>query len=317
MNLIYYSRISAVVAATALATATSYAGTIFQHNFENAPNPGTAVTAVADLGTPAVGSFSFSGSPVGGIGGNRQALAVGNAGNIANMTQMATNSVAFTGVFPETMVADSGGGDLVYVDFASPGEFTAGANTEISFNMASFGNNNTGQFKYQFVRGLDAADNEVFEMLIVSGSGQAQRQVYARGALDDSTTLAAANNGTPDGQLLADTFTFGLNGTNVANGSPSGLYEISILLEDGMVTYDIGATGGSVNQSAVNGTALPVNSAATSISRLEFSSVWNSAVDGQNKGYWVDNIVATTIPEPASGMLLLAAFLGIAVRRRG
>lgn len=316
MNPINFARSFLLVAAMALATATSYGATIFQHDFQNAPNPGTAVTAVADLGAPAAGSFSFSGSPVGGIGGNRPALAVGNAGNIANMTQMATNSVTYSGTFPESMVADSGGGDLVFVDFASPGGFTAGASTEIGFNMASFGNNNTGDFKYQFVRGLDAADNEVFEMLLVSGSGAAQRQVYARGALDDSTTLTAANNGTPDGQLLANNFTFGLNGTNVANGSPSGLYDISILLENGTVTYDIGATGGSVNQSAVNGTPLPVNSLATSISRLEFSSVWNATVDGQNKGYWVDNIEATTIPEPTSGLILLAGLAGIATLRR-
>lgn len=302
----------------AMTTANCLGGTIFQHDFQNAPNPGTAVTAVADLGAPVAGSFSFSGSPVGGIGGSRPALVVANHTNavIANMTEMATNEVATGAVFPVTVVADSGGGDRVFADFDSPGTFTGADKTEISFNMASFGNNNSGQFKYQFVRGLDATDNEVFEMLLVSGSGQGTRQVYARGGNDDETTLASVGAGTPEGQLLANNFQFGLNGTNVANGAPSGTYTISILLENGMVTYDIGATGGSVNQSAINGTALPINSSATSISKLEFSSVWAAGSSPGNKGYWVDNIVATTVPEPTSSILLLAATSAVAFLRR-
>lgn len=285
-------------------------GTIFEHDFENAPTTPTAVTAVGDLGAPAAGSFSFSGSPVGGISNARPAFAVSNGGSPPNMTQMAINSVTPSGVFPETLVADAGGGDRLFADFSSAGGFTAGAKTEISFNMASFGNSNTGTFKYQFVRGLDAADNEVFELLLVSGSGAATREWYARGAGDDSTTLTAANAGTPDGTLLADGFQFQFNGTNVANGRPSGVYQVGILLEDGMVTFDVTGSGGSFTNTAANGMAMPVNSAATSISRLEFSSVWNSAVDTQNKGYWLDDLTATTIPEPTSALLGLIGLTG-------
>ena len=305
-----------------LSVGISSATTIFSHDFENAPNPGTAVTSVADLGAPAAGSFSFSGSPVGGIGGSRPSLAVGNrVGNpINNMTEMATNSVVTSFTYPETVVADSGGGDLVFADFASPGGFTGGDSTTISLNMASFGNNNTEQFKYQFIRGLDASDNEVFELLLVSGSGALIRQVYARGADDDSTTFSAAGSGTPEGDLLANNFAFNLNGTSVSGGRPSGTYAFSIVLENGTVTYDIGTTGGGFTTTATNGTALPINSGATSINRLEFSSVWNASADGQNKGYWVDDIIATTetvaIPEPSSSLLLLASASVLAFRNR-
>lgn len=292
--------LTALIAAFALVAfgASSSAQTIlFDHNFSNAPTPGTAVTSVADLGTPAVGSFSFSASPVGGIGGGANpALAVAHSGNVANLTDMVENSVTYSGTFPETMVADAGTGDLVYVDFDSTGPITSGTTkTDISFSMNLFGTNNSGSFKYNFIRGLDASDNEVFELLQIGGSGGGTRQWYARGAADDETTLTAANAGTPEGQLLANGFN-ALVSTNVANGRPADAVSVGISLSSSMVTFDITATDGSGTPTAVNGMALPINSGATSISRLEFSSIWNSTVNGQNKGYWVDDLFATTNP---------------------
>ena len=313
-----------LIAAIATA-ATANAEMIFSHDFENAPNPGAAVSGVADLGSPSVGSLAFSGLPFGGIGGTRPAFALGhNPNGLANMTQPAANSVEFDAIvdpvnfsFPETKVADAGSGDLLFAEFDAPGRFAGpGESTEISFVWASFGNNNTAQFKHQFVRGLDSAGREVFELLLVSGSGAAIRQVYARDADDDSITLTDANNGQPEGILLANEFGFNLNGTNVAGGRPSGGYTVSITLENGMVTYDIGASGGAFTNTAANGAPLPVNSAATEVTRLEFSSVWNASVDGQNKGYWLDDVHASTVPEPVGALLAVVAATAALGRNR-
>ncbi len=286
---------------------------IFDHDFENAPTPGAAVTGVSDLGAPVAGSFSFSDAPVGGIGGNvndgRFALAVGHNGNsdVASMTEMVSNAVAFSAdVFPDTQIIDAGGGDRVYADFAGNGAFTDGESTTISFLTANFGTSNTGAMKYNFVRGLDANDNEIFELLFVSGSGGETREVFARGADDDSTTLSALNAGTPEGTKLVESVSFQLNGTNVAAGRPSGMFAASITLENGAVTYDLSVTGGDIVTTADNATtAFPVNSAATSIARLEFSSAWNLNVEGQNKGYWVDDIFAdaTAVVDDPGGFL--------------
>ena len=271
---------------------------VFDHNFDNAPSTGSAVTSIADLGAPTVGSFAFSGPAIGGIGGTNTALAVGHNGNtnIANMSEPADNTVVYSGVFPETQVADAGTGDRLFLDFSSPADITSTSfSTDISFSLGMFGNSNTGSFKYTFVRGLDSSDNEVFELLFVNGSAGGTREFYARGASDDSTELTASNTGTPDGQLLAEGFG-SFNSTNVANGGPNSAYLVDISLSSSMVTYDISATNGSGTTTAVNGSALPINSAATSISRLEFSTIWNDAVNGQNSGYWLDNAFAIVTP---------------------
>lgn len=289
---------AACLTLTVIASSSSAQVTLFDHNFDNAPNPGTAVTSVSDLGTPSAGSFSFSGSPVGGIGGgSNPALAVANSSNgITNLTSSVENSVSYSGTFPETMVADAGSGDLVYLDFDSAGPITSvTTETNISFNMNLFGTSNSGAFKYNFIRGLDASDNEVFELLSISGSGGGTREWYARAAGDDETTLTAANAGTPDGALLAENFS-ALLSTNVANGKPANSVTVDISLSSGMVTYDISATDGSGTATALNGTALAINSAATTISRLEFGSIWNASVNAQNKGFWIDDVFASTSP---------------------
>ncbi len=284
--------------------------TLFDHDFANAPSPGNAVNSVSDLGAPAAGSFSFSGSPVGGIGSSnttRRALAVSHRefGDVDNMTEMVRNTVVFSVInFPDTQVADSGGGDRVFADFATPGGFTGGASTSISFRLANFGNSNTSAFKYSFVRGLDASDNEVFELLFVAGSSSGTREVFARGANDDETTLALNENdvlvGTPEGTKLVDSSSFNLNGTDVATGRPSGTWMANLTLANGVVTYDIGADGG-VASTADNGvTGFPINSSATSIAKLEFSAVWDSLANEQNKGYWIDEILAETSSGAAS-----------------
>lgn len=293
------------------------------YGFGAAPNPGTAVTSLADLGSPGIGSFSFSGSAFGAIGGTRPAFAAAHRsnGSIANMTQMAANSVDYGTDFssPVTRVADAGSGDLFFADFATAGGFTGNQRTQIDFNIGSFGNSNTTSFKYTFVRGLDAANNEVFELLFVAGSGGQIREVFARGADDDSTTLSSSGDpsipdtATVEGTKLIDSSSFGFNGTNVANGRPSNLWNVSIVLENGGVTFDIGG-GGVITPTANANDVFGINSGATSISRLEFSSVWNSTVDDQNKGYWVDDIGAFSVPTPGTALLLGLGM--VATRRR-
>lgn len=315
-----------IALATALLTSHASAVLVFSHDFQDGTNG--EVTSAGTLGTPAAGNFSFSGSPVGSIrsnpAGTVRALAVGHSSNnVANMADMQSNTATYSGSFPETQVADAGGGDRVFANFSEAGSFTgAGESTSISFRTASFGNSNTGAFKYTFVRGLDSSDAEVFELLIVAGSGSATREAFARGPSDDSTTLTAASSGTPQGTKLVDAAAFGLNST----GNPPSMWNIGITLENGMVTYDINAAGG-VTSTASNGTALPINSAATDLAKIEFSSVWNASVDAQNKGYWVDDLVVNAtpvmaaIPEPSSLLAfgLISTVLGSSVgwRRRG
>ena len=298
-------RFFAVAAVVGVGASASAQTILFDHDFEDAPNAGSAVTSVGDLGTPNVGSMSFSGAPIGGIGGTRPALAVGfNANGISNMTLPTENSVTFDAIvdpenfsFPETQVADAGSGDRVFADFATPGTITSSSvSTDISFSFGHFGTSNTGSFKHTYIRGLDASDNEVFELLFVAGSGNLAREWYARGPSDDSIELTAAGAGTPEGQLLAEGFGGAFNSTNVAAGRPAQAMLVDISLSNSMVTFDIGSTNGTGTPTAINGMALPINSGATSISRLEFGSVWNANVNGQNNGYWIDDLFATTTP---------------------
>lgn len=271
------------------------------YGFGSAPSTGTAVTSVSDLGNPGVGSFSFSATPFGGIGGARASFAAAhrNGNAIGNMTQMSANGVSFGADFssPVTRVADAGSGDLLFANFAGAGGFTDGARTQINFSLGSFGNSSNTSFKYNFVRGLDANDNEVFELLFVAGSGGQTRDVYVRGADDDSTTLSSTgdpsspNTVSVEGTKVIDSSSAAFNGTSVASGRPTDLWNVSIVLEDGGASFNIGGNGTIVATSEA-GDVFPINSAATTIAKLEFSSVWNSAVDGQNKGYWIDDIGA-------------------------
>jgi hypothetical protein len=277
---------------------------IFNHNFNNAPAPGTAVTSAASLGAPVTGTMSFSGPAVGGIGGGANpALAVATnfntttlaASTVPNMTAMAEAAVTFGTTYPDTQIVDAGLGDRVLANFASPGSFTGGQRTEVNFNLAGFGTSNTGNFKYQFVRGLSPTNQEVFELLFVNGSAANTRAVYARGATDDQTTQTSASVGAPEGTLLANNFSDGLSGTSVSGGVPAGMWDVDIVLENGQVSFNIGATVGTLTAAPANNTFLAINSAATQIAKLEFSSAWTTAIAGQNRGYWIDNLFALTV----------------------
>lgn len=303
----------------------SGSGGVAAFTFNSAPQGGAAVTSVGDLGNTGFGNFSFSGSPFGGIGGSQKAFASAHnsSSTIANMTQMAENSVSFGSDFssPVTRTADAGSGDRLFANFETAGGFTNGESTNISFDLANFGNSNPFDFKYTFVRGLDSSGREVFEMLFIAGSSAKAREVYTRGADDDSTTLTASGPGagataTPEGTKLIESTGFGVNGTNVANGRPSGRWVVNIELADGKVNYDVGVSGGALGETAFNGTSFDINSDATSIARLEFSSVWRDTANGQNKGYWVDNIFATTtIPAPSAIAVLALGLVGARRRR--
>ncbi|MEM1183765.1 MAG: hypothetical protein AAGI53_02070 [Planctomycetota bacterium] len=291
--------------------------TVFQHGFNNQASG--VINAASDLNA-FIGSYSFSGNAFGGISSTRPAfVAAHNSNGVAGVNQMAINNVDFGTDFtsPVTRVADAGGGDRLFADFTQAGEFTGGSVTDVRFRLGSFGNGNTGGFKYNFVRGLDDMGNELFELLFVAGSSGQIREVFARSADDDSTTLTDANNGTPEGTKLVESSSSAFNSTN-ATTRPQQMWDVDIIIEDGMVNYTIGGPGNVLTTTAMDG-SFAVNSSATSISRLEFSSVWNSVADGQNKGYWVDDIFVQTDIIPSPGVLSVAGALTIlaARRRRG
>jgi autotransporter-associated beta strand protein len=276
-------------------TTTQAATTLFSANFDAATAGAlgtTASTAAATLNAgTATGTWSFpAGTGFGAISGsgNKEAVFAHNTSAISGMTVMPENGVAMGGTYPVTKVVQAPGtapAPLV-ANLAVPGAFTGNNSVNISFNVGSFGQSDTVGFKYFFVRGLDASGNEVFDLLWVQGSTSATSQIFARSATDTSTTLATSSSGTPQGTLIASNLASYASYNSAAVGTlPASLLPVSITLTNGQVTYVI--NGGTPATFAVN-------SGATSISKLEFSEVWNSSkVDAQNAGFWLDNISVT------------------------
>jgi len=286
------------------------AATIFDANFDDSPfvtaSSQNAVTAVTDLGTPNVGAWSFNNLPVGRIAVNSdstdKAFAVGRASDsegIPNMTEMAYVGVTF-GPLPDTEVADSGAGDVVKAVFSQPGRFSlAGEQTQIKFDWGCFGNNDSVNFKYCFVTGYDSSGRQVFELLFQAGHTAVDRNLYARNAADASTTVYNTSTGVPQGTAIVT----GISDINMNSIGlkPSDLLKVTITLTNNQVTYGIdrGTLGNTLT--------FNLNSAATNITELRWSAIWNASKPNENKGYWLDNVNVNYITDsslPADHLIL-------------
>ncbi len=269
-----------------------------------------AVTGAGSLNAgTAVGSWSFQNADAGYAGGisagTDKAAAFANDSNdaLADMSELDTVSVAFGTTYPETKTVDPSlaGVTKVIANFSVAGGLTGTDSTAISFDWGVFGTSNTGAFKHSYVRGLSSTGQEIFELLLVSGSSDGIRNIYARQAGDDDFTLTAANAGIPEGVQLISGLDNGVNSAVVAT-APANLLGVAISLANGKVTY-------AFERGTASGAALTydINTlGATDIAALEFSEVWNSAANLQNKGFWLDNVAVSTIPEPATLGLIAA-----------
>ena len=278
--------------------AATWATTIFDSNFDN--GTAGAATSASSLGTPVAGTWSFVGAAQGGItsdASDKAALFGKNTTTALTWVTAPTavNTVNF-GTVPSTKSIDAGGaGVSVLANLASPGSFTGvGNSTTISFNWGQCGTAASGYCKYAFVRGLDAAGNEVFELLLSQLNPANTSLIYARAAADSTTTRSTTTVGTPQGTLLINGFgtdtSFSLPGT--ATTKPTGLIGVTVTLANGQVTY-------AFNKGTASGNALtyPVNSAATTITKLEFSTI--SATDASGSiGYWLNNVLVTKVDAP-------------------
>lgn len=302
-------RIVEIFALTAAMAVGCHAAAIFDADFNSSAEG--AVTGVSTLndGT-AIGSWSFQNAALGYAGGistgaDRAAAFAHNSGGITGMTMLDSAGVTYSGTYPETQTVDptNVGVTKVIANFTAVGGFSGTDSTTINFDWGIFGTSNPGAFKHSYVRGLSSTGKEVFELLFVNGSGPASRTVYAREAGDDSTTLTAANAGTPEGTEIYNNLDADMNRTTMG-GLPADLLGVSITLSNGQVTFGL-----ERGTDAGNGLTFGINDGtATDIASLEFSEIWNTGIGGQNKGFWLDNVTVDAIPEPTT--LGLVAGLG-------
>ncbi|WP_411846213.1 hypothetical protein AAFN60_00600 [Roseibacillus persicicus] len=285
------------------------AALVFSSNFDNGTSG--AVDAIADLGTPAVGSFAFENPATASYGfvsgGTDRAFTTGNDGNTRITIAGADGplNTAFQ-ASPGTTFGSQTPDNRLYANFAAS-SLTGGNGATVSFDVGSYGTQNSGAFKAMVIRGLSSTNDEVFETWIGMGSSGGTRFVYAREA-GDTTYLRTANGaGTPAGTRVYSGMP-GWNSTNNAS-APGGMATITISIQDGMVTY--GASAGNPGGTLTFGQ----NSGATDIAQLEFSSV--NFNQGGNSGYWLDNVtVNTVVPEPSAALLGGLGFLVLLRRRR-
>lgn len=283
------------------------AAIVFDATFDDATSGAVTGAGSLNAGT-AVGSWSFQNADAGYAGGistgTDKAAAFASDSNdvLADMSELDTVSVAFGTTYPETKKVDPSlaGVTKVIANFSVAGGLTGTQSTAISFDWGIFGTSNIGAFKHSYVRGLSSTGQEIFELLLVAGSGDGTRNIYARQAGDDDFTLTAVNAGTPEGVQLISSLDNGINSTTTT--APVNLLGVAISLANGKVTYGFerGTASGAALTYDIN------TSGATDIARLEFSEVWNSSVNTANKGFWLDDVNVTTIPEPATLGLIAA-----------
>ena len=275
-------------------TAPAVPTTIFDSNFNDA-TASTAVTSVSGLGTLSAGTWSFVDAVHGGIstdvGGDKAAaFSFTDTLPFTGMTVMPANGVAFGTSYPATKILDAGGSkpSALIANLASPGSFTGGDSTTISFKWGQVGLATSPSCKQAFVRGLDASGNEVFELVFTHLNPQTGCQVFARDASGDSSTVTGTlGTGTPEGTLLISA----MPNTSHANANlvePTGLLGVTVTLENGQVTYAF-----SKGTATGNPLTYAVNSAATTITKLEFSATYNSTISTGKVGYWLDDVVVS------------------------
>lgn len=68
---------------------------------------------------------------------------------------------------------------------------------------------------------------------------------------------------------------------------------VTITVFDGLVQYELDS-----GNRGTSGNIVPMNSAAADIASIEFNYVWASSVDGQNKGWWLDDVLVEQVTAP-------------------
>lgn len=270
--------------------------TNFLASFETAGGSSDATATVLNSGT-AVGYWTFANLQAGasGVGAlsanaaNRAAVFAHNNSTLAGMQfQLRANSVSTNaGGFPQTVTNDAGGGTLVFANFATPGAFTGTNETRVRFKWGTFGTAAPANMKYSWVRGLDAADNEVFELLLVAGSTEATRKVFVRGPGDNATVIHGTA-ASPQGIEVVSSVNSQMDSATV-NTDPAQYLQVEVVLTNGLARFTF--THSSITGSPVTTANFPINSSATTIAKLEFSQSWASPVNSQPKGFWLDDLV--------------------------
>jgi len=290
---------AASVVLLALASVASAQTVVFDHDFENAI-PGD-LSADATLGTPVVGSLD---APSGFVSATRSAFTSGNNGTDNAITTI-----------PDGGFNDVGtpAGNFLTVNLSEPAAVTgvlgAGQTTTIDFNLASFGTANATAFKYTHIIGRSSIGAEVFHILWRSGSGGPTRQLFARELDQDNTTFVpdpagvnlngvflAAEGSSVDGTPILTSVAFAINSSNTG-AAPTGQLGVSITIDENGWSASASPNGGASTVPAdgePTATDLGIASGATDLASIVFFSSHNSSVNGQNKGFWVDNIVVAT-----------------------
>ena len=84
--------------------------------------------------------------------------------------------------------------------------------------------------------------------------------------------------------------------STIVNTDPSEYIQVSAVLTNSQITLTFAHS--QFTGTPVTTAAYPVNSAATTISSLEFSAMWNASLNGGNKGFWLDDLVVSDGPLP-------------------
>ena len=285
---------------------------VFSSNFDDGTTG--AVDDIGDLGAPAVGTWAFENAGTASYGfvsaGVDRAFTTGNDANTRVTIPAADGplNTAFQ-ASPGSTLGNQSVDNRLFANFAAS-DLTGGNSATVSFDIGSFGTQNSGAFKAVVVRGLSAAGGRGLRNVDRFGKwGEQTRFIYAREGGDTTYLRTAFNAGTPEGTRVFSGIP-GFNSTN--NASPPGnLNTIDITLANGEVTYS--SSGGNADATLTFGQ----NSAATEISQLEFTSV-NFNQNG-NSGYWLDNVTvdSVVVPEPTTALLGGLGLLTLLRRRRG
>ena len=326
---------------------------LFSHDFENAT--AGAVDSVADLGTPAAGTFEFlksgpsTDAPAGAISSTRPAFMLGHrngatpaSNGFTNMSSL-PNAAVSGALNPINFYTVSSGlgattnGTSLRANFASAAEISPGNSVNVDFDIGSFGNNNPGKYKLLVVTGLDPSGNALFNLVYQAGSSSQTRELYVSNGYGgsqgsfvsvDITSLTTSIVGGVDRVLNGSSFAH--NSTD-ATTSPSSMLSISLnfeFLESEMTdVFTVGLDGNGstldLDPNINDSFALDYNDFGggpsphyNSLAALDFTVIWNRDVDSENKGLWVDNIFVESVPEPSVSLFLLFAALPLKRRSR-
>ncbi|MBK1830064.1 PEP-CTERM sorting domain-containing protein [Verrucomicrobiaceae bacterium R5-34] len=287
INLLPLGGLTLLAGVTSLSAATTF----FDHDFDNGTNGDLAGSGA--LGSPVVGSITATG---GHLGGN-----VYTSGNNGSSNPITSVDGSFNDV-------GTPAGNYLTATMASDITLAAGP-VNVDFSLGIFGTNNSTVFKLVHVIGYSSSDDEVFQLTMRAGSGNATRELFARELGEDNTTFNGTSFSSIDGTKILDDIGIGMNSTNTSN-APSSLVNVSLTLNG--TTWDASAASGT----STPATGLNIDSGATDLSYIQFFTSHEDNVNGQNKGIWVDDILVTQVPEPSSVALLGLGGIALMLRRR-